>query len=142
MSAIAFRGIFFLHDAGSDYPDAMPRSSIGTRTIDGARVLRCMVVGVSPEQEEACRRAIMPIEIVRSGDVREACASMSMVLPLIVVVDESMPDADRAALMDITTACGAELVTLDASSSGGKAFASLLLDAVRVAERRRIGAGG
>ena len=109
--------------------------------MDRAPLLRCMVVGLTAEQEEACRRALVPVEIVRSGDVRQACASMSTVLPLIVVVDEGLSDSDRSTLVEFTTACGAEIVTLDASA-GGKAFATRLLDALGVAERRRIIARG
>ncbi len=98
-----------------------------------------MVVGLTREQEEACRRAILPIEIVRHDDVRTACAAMSTVLPLVVVVDEGLQDVDRAALVELTTACGAELVTIDpAAMARGRAFAIQLLEAVRVAERRRL----
>jgi hypothetical protein len=118
----------------------MPRS-IGSRTIDGAAMLRCMVVGLTPEQEEACRRAIVPVEIVRSGDVRQACASMSTVLPLVVVVDEGISDADRQALSEMSTACGAEIVVIEHTPTA-KGYATQLLDALRVAERRRLGMGG
>lgn len=80
----------------------------------------------------------MPIEIVRHEDARAACASMSTVLPLVVVIDESLADEDRSALVELATACGAELVTLEATSNDSRAFASRLLEALRVAERRRI----
>jgi hypothetical protein len=109
---------------------------MGSRTIDGAVVLRCMVVGLTAEQEQACRRAIVPVEVVRSPDVREACASMSTVLPLLVIVDEEISDADRSALSEFTTACGAEIVTVERTPAG---VAARLLDALRIAERRRMG---
>ncbi|HEY8429780.1 MAG TPA: hypothetical protein VIL20_15455 [Sandaracinaceae bacterium] len=115
--------------------------SVGTRTMDGASFLRCMVVALSPEQEEACRRAILPVEIIRAEDVRQACASMSTVLPLVVVVDEGISDADRASLSEMATACGAEIVTAGRIDFG-KEFAARLLDAVRVAELRRLGMKG
>ncbi|MDF2695096.1 MAG: hypothetical protein K0S65_3479 [Labilithrix sp.] len=102
-------------------------------------MLRCMVVGLTTDQEEACRRAIVPVEVVRRRDVSEACASMSTVLPLVVVVDENISDADRAALAEFTTACGAELVTLD-QVPADRVHAARLLEALRVAERRRLGA--
>ena len=112
---------------------------VGSRTIDGAHSLRCMIVGLSPEQEDACRKAIVPVEVVKKPDVREACASMSTVLPLIVVVDEDISDADRSTLADMALACGAEVV-MAAHTPAREQFSALLLDALRVAERRRIGA--
>jgi hypothetical protein len=96
-----------------------------------------MVVAMTPEQEEACRRAIVPVEIIRADDVRQACASMSTVLPLVVVVDQGMSDADRSSLAEMATACGAELVTAEQYS--GNVLATRLLDALRTAERRRLG---
>jgi hypothetical protein len=112
--------------------------SVGSRTIDGASMLRCMTVALSDEQDEACRRAIVPVEIVKTADVREACAKMSTVLPLVVVVDEAISDADRSTLSEMAVACGAEIVTAFRSESL-KPFAAKLLDALRVAERRRLG---
>jgi hypothetical protein len=112
--------------------------SIGSRTIDGAAALRCMVVALPREQVEACRRAILPVEIVERDDVAEACASMSTVLPLVVVIDAATPDVERTMLGEMATACGAEIVWLDALLVG-KAFAERLLEALRIAERRRLG---
>ena len=97
-----------------------------------------MVIGLTQEQEEQCRKAIVPVEVVPSRDVREACAVMSTVLPLVVVVDDVISDADRAQLSEITTACGAEVVTLSDALSG-KGMAATLLEALRIAERRRLG---
>ena len=111
---------------------------VGSRTIDGAQSLRCMIVGLSPEAEAACRRAIVPVEVVKKPDVREACASMSTVLPLIVVVDEGISDTDRSSLADMALACGAEVV-LAAPTPAREQLSALLLDALRVAERRRLG---
>ncbi|MBX3262850.1 MAG: hypothetical protein KF782_24435 [Labilithrix sp.] len=117
----------------------MPR--LASRTIDGASILRAMSVGLTPEQESACRRALVPVEVVRAADVRSACATMSMVLPLVVIVDEAISEADRAELAELTTACGAEIVAL-ARAPAGTGYAEHLLEAVRVAERRRVGARG
>lgn len=111
---------------------------VGSRTIDGAAMLRCMAVALTPEQQEACRRAIVPVEVVHCRDVREACATMSTILPLVVVVDEGISDGDRSTISDMAMACGAEIVTLGDAHSG-KAFAARLLEALRVAERRRLG---
>lgn len=100
-----------------------------------------MVVALTPEQEEACRRAIVPVEIIHVDDVRQACASMSTVLPLVVVIDEAISDADRSSLSEMATACGAEIVTAEPTNFG-KAFSARLLEAVRIAERRRLGMRG
>ncbi|HVH47853.1 MAG TPA: hypothetical protein VM925_36210 [Labilithrix sp.] len=100
-----------------------------------------MVVGLTAEQEAACRDAIAPVEIVRGGDVREACASMSTVLPLVVVVDDDISEADHADLAEFATACGAELVTVPRTVTG-KGFGARLFEALRIAERRRLGVHG
>jgi hypothetical protein len=97
-----------------------------------------MVVGLSPEQEAVCRGAITPVEVVRAAGVREACASMSTVLPLIVIVDERLPDADRTAIREMATACGAEIVWAPQAVTA-KSFGEKLLAALRVAELRRLG---
>jgi hypothetical protein len=97
-----------------------------------------MTVGLTSEQEEACRIAIMPIPLSRSRTAMEACASMSTVLPLVVIIDETMPRSEREAMSEFITACGAELVPLE-HGLAGKALAKRLLDAIVVAERRRMG---
>ena len=127
-----------LAPAGAKHYAGRMTRPVGSRTIDGAQSLRCMTVGLSPAQEAACRRAIVPVEVVKKPDVREACASMSTVLPLIVVVDEDISDTDRSTLADMAVACGAELVTA-AHTPAMDQFGALLLDALRVAERRRLG---
>jgi hypothetical protein len=111
---------------------------IGARTIDGISTLRCMTVGLTPEQENACRRAIVPVEVVGRKDVAEACASMSMLLPLVVIVDEGISESDRQTLSEMTTACGAEIVLLDRNPAE-RAFTTRVLEAFRIAERRRLG---
>ncbi len=117
-------------------------SRTGTRpTIDAVPNIRCMSVALTPEQEAACRNAIMPIPIVRAAHVAEASSSMSTVLPLIVIIDEKMPKADRDAMAEFIMACGAEVVALDPSLVG-KGLAKRLLDAIVIAERRRMGAPG
>jgi hypothetical protein len=112
--------------------------SAGSRTIDGAALLRCMTVALGPEQETAVRGAIMPVEVIVTKDVREACASMSTVLPLIVITDERLSDGDRTLLAEMATACGAEIVTAPRALPA-KGFAEKLLAALRVAELRRLG---
>jgi hypothetical protein len=111
---------------------------IGSRTIDGASIIRCMAVALRKDQEDAVRRAILPVEIVSRADVREANASMSTVLPLVVVVDESILESDRSSLSDMATACGAEIVVMEREPNQ-REFAARVLEALRVAERRRLG---
>lgn len=101
-------------------------------------MLRCMTVALSPDQAEACRRAIVPVEVVQLQDAREACAAMSTVLPLVVVIHETISDSDRTTVFDMASACGAEVVTA-IEGDLGKGFAAALLEALRVAERRRLG---
>jgi hypothetical protein len=99
-----------------------------------------MVVALSPEQTEACRRALVPVETIPVPTVREACSSMSTVLPLVVIIDEAtISDTDRTSLGEMTTACGAEIVALEEGIAASKSFTAKLLDALRVAERRRLG---
>lgn len=111
---------------------------MGPNTVDGLPNLRCLVVGLTAEQEEACKRAVVPVRIVRARDIPDACSSMSTVLPLLVVVDEGITESDREALAEFTTACGAEIVTIEQRPVG--AYAKRLFDALIVAERRRLGA--
>mgnify|MGYP001386351210 CR=1 FL=1 len=110
----------------------------GSRTFDGAGTLRCMVVGLTPEGEESCRRAILPVEVVPARNAEEACASMSTLLPLVVVVDPAVAETERSSISEMATACGAEVVTFEPSAPG-PSLAARLLEAVRVAERRRLG---
>ncbi len=115
--------------------------SVGSRTIDGSSHLRCMVVGFDPARLDECRRALAPVEAIPAADVKEACKMMSTVLPLVVLVDDGLGDADRAALSDMSVACGAEILFVHRGRDdiSANAFTSKLLDALRVAERRRLG---
>jgi hypothetical protein len=97
-----------------------------------------MTVALSPAQFEAVRRAIVPVKVVPSRDVRDACASMSTILPLVVVVDEDISDADRVAVSEMATACGAEIVTLETTPTDSL-VTTRVLEALRIAERRRLG---
>lgn len=112
--------------------------ALGVSTSVGLSMFRCLAVGLSAEQQAGCREAIAPIEVVLAADVEEACASMSSVLPLVVVFDERLSEDGRSELREFATACGAELVTI--ASTFGDALAVRLLDALRIAELRRLGA--
>jgi len=113
-----------------------PRSSFGARTMDGAQMLRCMTVALSAAQESACRHAIVPVELVAFATVPDACKVMSTVLPLVVVVDAGMADADHTQISELAQACGAELFDVEAAPAG-REFTLRLLEALARAERRR-----
>lgn len=110
--------------------------SIQARTLDGTSIPRFMIVGLSAEQEAACRKAVVPVELVVFGNVTDACKAMSTVLPLVVAVDEGMSEADRAALSELAGACGADLFDVEAAPAG-REFTFRVLDAIGQAERRR-----
>ncbi len=104
--------------------------------MDGAAVLRCMTVALTPGQEAACRQAIVPVELVTFKNVVEACKAMATVLPLVVAVDLEMLEADRVTLGELASACGAELFDVEPSPAG-KEFTLRILDALTRGERRR-----
>jgi len=113
----------------------MPRG-LGSRTMDGAAILRCMSVGLTSAQHQVVRRAIVPVEVVPFASATEACAAMSTVLPLVVLLSDGTTDDDRHALADLAIACGAEVCDVEAAPEG-KEFALRILDALTRAERRR-----
>jgi hypothetical protein len=100
-----------------------------------------MVVGFDPPRLEECRRALVPVEAIPVADVKEACKMMSTVLPLVVLVDDGLGEGDRASLAEMSVACGAEILFVrhGRDDISANAFTSKLLDALRVAERRRLG---
>lgn len=95
-----------------------------------------MAVRLTPDQEKAVRRAIVPVEVVSFASVSEACAAMSTVLPLVVLLDDKTSDDDRHALADLAVACGTEVCDVEAVPDG-RDFALRILDALTRAERRR-----
>lgn len=110
--------------------------SFGGRTMDGASILRCMTVALSAGQEAAIKAAIVPVQMVPFASVAEACKEMSTVLPLLVAVDYTMSDADRTALSDLASACGAELFDVE-EAPAGREFTLRILAAMARGERRR-----
>lgn len=113
----------------------MPKS-FGARTMDGASVLRCMTVALTAGQEAAIKSAIVPVEMRPFASVAEACKAMGNVLPLVVAVDDEMPESDRTALAELASACGAELFDVEEAPSG-REFTLRILDAIARGERRR-----
>jgi hypothetical protein len=95
-----------------------------------------MTVALTPGQEAAIRQAIVPVQMVPFATVAEACTAMATVLPLLVAVDDGMPDADRTTLSELASACGAELFDV-AGVPSGREFSVRILEAMARGERRR-----
>lgn len=104
--------------------------------MDGTSTLRCMAVALSEAQQDAVRVAIMPVELVRFRTVADACLAMSTVLPLIVAIDEALPESERNELADLAEVCGAEVVAIE-EKPPLKELAYRMADALSRAERRR-----
>jgi len=96
-----------------------------------------LLVGLDDATARACKNAVRPLEAVIVADIKEACAKISEVLPLVVALPEGGPQAGMPELLELAGACGAELikiaVPLDVQTLG-----SQILDALRRGEGRRI----
>ena len=112
------------------------RKRSGSHTLDTTAIFRCLLVGLEDAQAKACKEALAPVIAVRAETVERACAQMAEVLPLVVIVDCQLA-LTLGDLSDYATACGAEIVVVDRTASRD-ALAKSLLDAVRVAEARRV----
>lgn len=95
-----------------------------------------MAVALTEEQQDACRIAIMPVELVRFRTAADAYKAMSTVLPLIVAIGFDMVEAEREQLADFAEACGAEMVEIEAKPVM-RELAYRMADALSRAERRR-----
>ncbi len=94
-----------------------------------------MLVGLDDPTARECSQLLRPLVCVRVADVKEACAKLSEVLPLIVLVDERI--AKSPELVEIVGACAAELVPIGPRFDRD-ALSLKLLDSIRKAEDRRI----
>ena len=108
------------------------------KTMERGMSLRCMLVGLGDAQAATCASALMPIMMVRFAGATEASASMSTVLPLMVVAARSLGDASLAELADIAETCAAELFVLEDPSPPD--VVQRLHDTLRRADNRRSGA--
>jgi len=95
-----------------------------------------MLVALDDAEAKRCTVAVRPLQPVRVANIAEACAKMSAVFPLVVVLPEAMLPAETAELTELATACGAELVAVGPSVDE-RTLGERLLDAVRKAESRR-----
>lgn len=96
-----------------------------------------MLVALDDASARACKHAVSPLDAVVVKDVREACAKMSEILPLIVVYADAAPPAEMAEVVDLAGACGAEVLTV-ATPVDGKLLGGRILEALQKAERRRV----
>ena len=107
------------------------------KTVDFRTVYRCLLVGLDETTARACKNAVRPLEAVIVADVKEACAKISEVLPLVVAVPDGGPQGGMPELLELAEACGAELITitlpLEVQALGGQ-----ILDALRRGEGRRM----
>lgn len=107
------------------------------KTVDFGTVYRCLLVGLDDATARACKNAVRPLEAVVAADIKEACAKISEVLPLVVAVPAGGPEAGMPELLELAGACGAELIAislpLDVQALGGQ-----ILDALRRGEGRRV----
>ncbi len=107
------------------------------KTVDLRTVYRCLLVGLDDATARACKNAVRPLEAVIVADIKEACAKISEVLPLVVALPTGGPQAGMPELLELAGACGAELITI-ALPLSVQTLGSQILDALRRGEGRRI----
>lgn len=112
-------------------------SSDHHKTVDFRTVYRCLLVGLDDATARACKNAVRPLEAVIVADIKEACAKISEVLPLVVALPEGGPQAGMPELLELAGACGAELIKI-AVPLNVQTLGSQILDALRRGEGRRI----
>ncbi|MBS2019046.1 MAG: hypothetical protein JST00_39630 [Deltaproteobacteria bacterium] len=105
-------------------------------TLDGSTMFRCMIVGLDEATAKECAQSVRPLVAIRISDPTEACAKMSEVLPLIVILPEALA-VPGSELVDLAGACGAELVTIG-STFDRSVLGKKLLESIRKAEDRRV----
>jgi len=107
------------------------------KTIDFRTVYRCLLVGLDDATARACKNAVRPLEAVVVADIKQACAKISEVLPLVVALPEGGPQAGMPELLDLAGACGAEVIAI-AVPLDVQTLGSQILDALRRGEDRRV----
>ncbi len=96
-----------------------------------------MLVGMDDTTFGACRLSVSPLEAIRVNTARDACARMSEVLPLVVVLTDDAPQSDLAEVSELAKACGAEVITV-ARPVERSTFGRQILDALQKGEARRV----
>jgi hypothetical protein len=106
-------------------------------TLDVSMLYRCMLVGMDDTTFGACRLSVSPLEAIRVNTARDACARMSEVLPLVVVLTDDAAPNDVAEVTELARACGAEVITV-ARPVERSTFGRQVLDALQKGEARRV----
>jgi hypothetical protein len=83
-----------------------------TKTVEGI-ALRCLLVGLDDGQAAICAASLIPIQMVRVEGVKEACARISTVLPIMVVAGRHLGDALLGELRQFAETCAAEDYVMD-----------------------------
>ena len=106
------------------------------KTMQGVTSLRCMLVGVSEPHAAVCASALIPFEMIPAAGAKEACATMSTVLPVIVVVARSIGEGAVAEVCDLAETCAAEVYVLDEPPP--QDVVKQLHETLRRADKRRL----
>ncbi len=96
-----------------------------------------MLVGMDDATFIACRLSVSPLEAFRLNTTREACAKMSEILPLVVVLTEDAAPSDVAEVSELARACGAEVIEV-VRPVERSVFGRQVLDALQKGEARRV----
>jgi hypothetical protein len=105
------------------------------KTMEGMALPRCLLVGLRDEEVSICAAALTPIKLVKVDGVKEACARMSTVLPLMVVASAKFDGTLLDELRDVAETCAAEVFVLDDPAPDDAI--ERLFDTLRRADRRR-----
>ena len=105
-------------------------------TISSQTTLRCLLVGVTDAQAKVCERALLPIQMVRALETKEACAQMSTVLPLMVIAARAIGEDGLAEVRDLATTCAAEFVVIEDPIQ--QDIVARLHEALRRSDKRRM----
>jgi hypothetical protein len=108
-----------------------------TKTVDFTNVLTIVVVGLAEADVDACRRAVHPLEVVRTSTAAQACEEIVRRRPLVVVMSRTLPAPDQTSLGETCLACGSEVITLR-SFDDAQVLRTTMLEAIRIADKRRI----
>jgi hypothetical protein len=106
-------------------------------TLDVSTLYRCMLVGMDDATFNVCRLSVSPLEAFRLNTARDACARMSELLPLVVVLTDDAAPSDVAEVTELARACGAEVIAV-ARPVERAIFGRQVLDALQKGEARRV----
>lgn len=105
-----------------------------TKTIEGV-ALRCLLVGLDDSQATICAKCLMPIQMVRVEGVKEACARMSTVLPIMVVAARNLGESLLVELREFAETCASEVYVMEDPAPSD--VTARLHEVLRRADKRR-----